>query len=109
MDTIAKTVREIITDDAKVKDEYELKEALILISDALAEINEARKFTDVLDSIISKIVEDGIGTFDSFSVFNMLKTTNEWNRDTILALKHIIWPENRTNETYVAKSRMRFF
>ena len=109
MDTIAKTVREIITDDAKVKDEYKLKEALILISDTLAETNEARKFTDVLDSIISKIVEDGIGTFDSLSVFNMLKTTNEWNRETILALKHIIWPENRTNETYVAKSRMRFF
>lgn len=109
MDTIAKMVREIITDDAKVKDEYELKEALILISDALAEINEACKFTDVLDSIISKIVEDGIGTFDSFSILNMLKTTNEWNRDTILALKHIIRPENRTNETYVAKSRMRFF
>ena len=109
MDAIAKTVREIITDDAKVKDEYELKEALILISDALAEINEARKFTDVLDSIISKIVEDGIGTLESLSVFNMLKTTNEWNRETILVLKHIIWPENRTNETYVAKSRMRFF
>ena len=109
MDAIARTVREIITDDAKVKDEYELKEALILISGALAETNEARKFTDVVDSIISKIIEDGIGTFDSFSVFNMLKTTNEWNRETILALKHIIWPENRTNETYVAKSRMRFF
>lgn len=109
MDAIARTVREIITDDAKVKDEYELKEALILISGALAETNEARKFTDVVDSIISKIVEDGISTFDSFSVFNMLKTTNEWNRETILALKHIIWPENRTNETYVAKSRMRFF
>lgn len=111
MDTIAKVVREI-TDVAKAKDEYELKEVLILISDALAETKtrEAKEFTKVLDSIISKIVEDGISIWDGHSIIKMLKTTEEWDFPSILTLKHIIWPENKVNsETYVAKSRRRFF